>query len=126
MNIFEFTDECIKELGDSLDSGPILRLKEEVDGVHEEVWIEKQLVSHFGAFSVHIYADEHPPPHFHIKYNGDSNSFEIESGDPLHPNNGLSRYFKNVKKWHCKHKKTLIEAWNSSRPSDCVVGPINC
>ena len=121
---FEFTDECVSKLGESLDGGPIHRLKEETDGIHEEIFIQKQLVKRFGAFSVHIYADEHAPPHFHVEYNGDSNSFSIETGEPLHPNNGLSRYFRNVKKWYGGSKSILIETWNKTRPSNCVVGPI--
>lgn len=121
---FEFRNECVNALGESLDSGPIHKLKEETDGIHEEVFLQKQLVSRFGAFAVHIYADEHAPPHFHVEYNGDSNSFSIETGEPLHPNNGLSRYFRNVKKWYRKSRPILIDAWNNTRPSDCVVGPI--
>lgn len=115
-----------QDLGDSLNGGPIIKLKEENDGAHEIVYIEKQLLSRFGAFSAHIYADKHPPPHFHVKYNGEENSFSIETGEPLHPNNGLSRYFKNINKWYKKNNLRLIDCWNENRPDNCPAGQIKC
>jgi hypothetical protein len=120
----EFDDECIYELGESLDSGSIIKLKEENDGLHEILSIKKQLIVREGGYGLHIYAKENPPPHFHVKYGQEENSFSIVDCEPLHPNNGLSRYFKNIKKWHSKHKEKLIDAWNNSRPENCPVGRI--
>jgi hypothetical protein len=124
--IVDFKDSCIEELGESLDSGPIIKLKEENDGIHEIFSIKKQLVARNGGYRFHIYANEHPPPHFHVKYGEEENSFSLLDASPLHPNNGLKKYFKNIKKWHSKNKEKLITAWNSSRPTNCPVGKYDC
>lgn len=76
-----------------------------------------------GAMAIHIYSDEHPPPHFHVKYGSEENSFRIDDGTPLYAK-GLNKYFKSILRWHQKHKPDLISYWNSTRPSDCPVGPI--
>ena len=122
----EFSSPCVADLVECLNDGPIEQLAEEGDGKHEVRFIQKGLFTRFNGFNIYIYADEHPPPHFHVTYNGENNSFAITDASPLHPNGQLSRYFKNIKKWHVKNKAGLIDAWNGSRPSDCPVGKITC
>ena len=76
---------------------------------------------------VYVLADEHPPPHFHVKYNGESNSFSLADGTPMHPSNGLKPFFKNISKWYKINKKAVIESWNKNRPDNCPVGAyIDC
>lgn len=117
--IVDFNDECLDDLKSSLDTGPIYLFDgQEVQGLNEE------LIASIGALKVYIYANEHPPPHFHVKYNGEENSFSIHDGNPLYPNNGLKMYFRNVKKWFKGNKEKLISSWNDNRPTDCPVGEI--
>ncbi len=122
----EFHDACIESLGECLDYGPIKQLAEEGDEKHEIRFIEKKLFSNLKRLKIYIYSGEHPPPHFHVIYNGEENSFSILDASPIYPDGQLFNYFKNIKKWHKKHKEALVNAWNESRPSDCPVGRVVC
>jgi hypothetical protein len=115
----EFKHESLKDLKLSLDQGPIFLLDgEEVQSLNEV------FIAAVGSLKIFIYSDEHPPPHFHVKYNGEENSFSIIDGSPLYPNNGLKKYFRNIKKWFNQNKDLLKDTWNENRPSDCPVGCI--
>ena len=81
-------------------------------------------VSFGNRFKVEIYANEHPPPHFHVKYKNEENSFRISDARPLHAG-GLNRHFRNIKKWHALYRTRLVEVWNSTRPAECPVGKIS-
>lgn len=123
--IVNFSSSCVQELMGCLDYGPIKQLAEEGDGKHELRFIQKGLFAKHNGLTILIYANEHPPPHFHVKYNGEENSFTITDAAPLYPNGQLSRYFKNIKKWHKNNKEELINEWNRFRPSGCPVGEVN-
>jgi hypothetical protein len=82
-------------------------------------------VAKVGGLIVKIWADEHPPPHFHVDYDGQSASFSIVSCDRLPGVVGLERYERTIKRWWQKNKPLLVEKWNASRPSDCCVGPVD-
>lgn len=122
----DFTSESLFSLEREMMRGYIIELAEESSDGRERIYIEKAFLGAQGGLKMHIYADEHPPPHFHVKYNGEENSFRIDDATPLHPNGGLKKWFKNIKKWHKENKIELVSAWNSSRPADCPVGPIAC
>lgn len=121
----EFNSETLHLLEMEMRRGYIVELKEERDDGRELVYIEKAAVGGFGSLRMHIYADEHPPPHFHVKYGNEENSFRIDDASPIYSNGGLKKWFKTIKKWHKENKPELIAAWNSMRPSDCPVGLIN-
>lgn len=109
----------------SMNRGRIIELKEESKNNEETVFLEKAFIDRIKNLKVEIYSDEHPPPHFHVKTNdGDENSFRIDNAEPLYPNGGLKKWFKNIKKWHSENRYILIETWNEMRPTDCPVGPI--
>lgn len=122
----EFNDKCVCSLERCLDRGPIKQLAEEGDGKHELRFIRKALFAKLNGLKIYIYSGEHPPPHFHVIYNGEENSFSILDASPLYPDGQLFEYFKNIKKWHKINKEALVNAWNESRPSDCPVGRIIC
>lgn len=116
---FEFKDKCVSELKSCFDQGPIVLYQgQETRSLNEEQ------IARIGGLKVSILANEHPPPHFHVEYNGEDNSFSIEDGCPLYPSNGLKQYFRNVRKWYLRNRTTLVDVWNRTRPANCPVGPI--
>jgi hypothetical protein len=85
-------------------------------------YLIKALVDQFEGFSVHIYADEHPPPHFRVTYAGESADFTIDTCEQIA--GGLKRYRRKIRAWHGRNRRRLVQAWNKRRPTDCPVGPI--
>ncbi len=92
--------------------------------------LDEELVDRINKLSVVIQADEHPPPHFHVKYAGENASFRISDGVRLEGIKGLEKYDHNIRNWWKLHYCKLIEIWNRTRPSDCKVGsvpvPLEC
>lgn len=120
----EFNSASLSDLETGMQRGYIIELAEERTDGCEYVYFEKAAVGFAGGLKMHIYADEHPPPHFHVLYNGEENSFRIEDASPLYPDGDLKKWFKNIKKWHKQNKAELFSAWNTMRPDGCPVGPI--
>lgn len=81
----------------------------------------RQLVTRVNGLKIEVYSNEHPPPHFHVKSPNVDASFDIESCAFLE-GKADSRDRKKIEFWHRKAKPLLIEAWNSTRPTDCTVG----
>lgn len=82
------------------------------------------LVDTTHGLKIEIRINEHPPPHFHVLCQGEDASFAIESGRRLPVNRGLERWEPKIQDWWQNNRLTLVERWNSSRPSNCPVGPI--
>lgn len=82
----------------------------------------KQLVERLNGLKIEIYPDEHPPPHFHVNSPEVSVSFAIEDCRQL-KGTISAQAAQKVKYWHRFSKQKLIEAWDSTRPTNCVVGP---
>lgn len=76
-----------------------------------------------GKLEFHIYSNEHPPPHFHVKTKDIDALFRIDDGSLEKGKINGSDQAK-VKFWYDANRSTLIQKWNSTRPSDCPVGPI--
>lgn len=109
--------ELVDELEEDFRQGPIwddegrrFLTEEEVDRINNLVVV--------------IQAREHPPPHFHVRYRTENASFSISDCMRLPGVKGLEKFERNIKKWWTKNKCTLISVWNRTRPTDCVVGPI--
>jgi hypothetical protein len=108
--------EAIEELEKELAKGPLFE-----NGKYK---LEEKTIAYLSGLKILIFSDEHPPPHFRILDGaGCSNDFTIDECKPLH-GKSLSKYFRNIKKWHLKNKELLILAWNERRPTDCPVGII--
>ena len=110
-------EELTEELRQSFCNGPI------IDDNGQHLLLEEE-VGRFKGLVASIFADEHPPPHFAVRYQGQTASFSIEDGERLPGNRGLEKFDKNIRKWWRDNKDALIERWNANRPSDCPVGPI--
>jgi hypothetical protein len=82
------------------------------------------MVAQVGGLKIRICADEHPPPHFHVEYQGESASFSILSCERLPGVVGLERHEKVIRRWFRGNQDLLVERWNTARPTNCPVGPI--
>ena len=96
-----------------------------IDDDGEEILLEnKELVARVNGLKIEIYSNEHPPPHFHVKAPNINASFCIESCNKL-KGEISSKDLSKVKYWFKHSKSLLIDIWNSTRPTDCVVGAYN-
>lgn len=93
------------------------------------VWVDgtlyytKQLVERVNGLKIEVYAREHPPPHFHVTGGGLNATFSLV--DCSHIEGHISRRDEAlVRWWYQRCRKVLVRAWNSTRPSDCPVGPV--
>jgi 3'-5' exonuclease len=82
------------------------------------------IVARVDGLSIKIWADEHPPPHFHVSYQTQDASFSILDCARLPGTEGLERYERTIRDWWRKNQPLLIEKWNTSRPSDCPIGAV--
>jgi len=80
----------------------------------------KFLVARVKGLRVEVFANEHPPPHFRVRADGETANYRIEDGTQI--NGGLARHRHTIKLWHAENRQSLIDAWNKLRPSDCPVG----
>ena len=106
------------DLWESLYQGPIF------DDAGRRYLTEEQ-VARVDGKSLVIHADEHPPPHFHVKFAGENASFSLADGSRLAGSKGLEKYDRNIKQWWKTHRCALVDTWNRTRPVDCSVGPMD-
>ncbi|MBU1288892.1 MAG: DUF4160 domain-containing protein [Alphaproteobacteria bacterium] len=107
-----------EELAESIRQGPVLEIK---DGRAIRMLTE-ETVARIEGLKVEIFANEHPPPHFRVNYQGSTANFTIEDCTRMNGSGQILRFEKNVKYWWSTNKTKLIETWNRLRPSDCPVG----
>lgn len=81
----------------------------------------RHLVSKVRGLKIEIYSNEHPPPHFHVVSSEVMASFAIANCELL---DGTvdSKNLKKIQYWHRHSKRLLVDIWNSTRPTKCVVG----
>jgi hypothetical protein len=84
----------------------------------------KKHVARVEGLRIEIYADEHPPPHFHVKAPGIEATFDILSCELLR-GTVPGRERRLIEWWHRRGRSMLIRIWNQTRPTDCPVGPID-
>lgn len=110
-------ESLVGQLRDDFQSGPLL----DDNGRRQ---LEEASVDSINGLRVEVFAREHPPPHFRVVYQGESANFDICSGEPLTA--GLTKWHRNIRKWHGSNRSVLIDSWNRMRPSDCPVGRAEC
>ncbi len=86
-------------------------------------YLSKARVGQFAGFSVHIFSDEHPPPHFRVNYAGETADYTIRDCQQIR--GGLRKHYRRIRAWHARNKEQLVIAWNELRPTDCPVGPFS-
>jgi Domain of unknown function (DUF4160) len=109
----EVSGELVEKLLLDLKLGPIYE-----DGTRA---LNEELIDMINGLRVEIFSNEHPPPHFRVRFQGESNDFTIRECDPMY-RSGLKKYWGNIRRWHRDNKQQLIAFWNAKRPSGCPVG----
>ena len=83
----------------------------------------RQRVATINGLRIDIRPREHAPPHFHVLADGLDASFAIDDCRHLAGEiDGKDRAL--VEWWYRRSRSLLVSTWNSTRPSDCPVGPI--
>lgn len=100
------------------------RLRIMLDSSNEDGLIIKHMVGTVGSLKIEIRANEHPPPHFHVRYNGEDASFTLNDCKLLRCSRGLVGREKIIRMWWKEHRRELAICWNETRPADCPVGPV--
>ena len=126
MNPYEELDRRAREAESLQDSAAVLY--DLLSGGYS-VWTDgslysiKQLVARVKGLQIHVYPNEHSPPHFHVKSPDVDASFTIQDCTFMHGNiDGREQHL--VRWWYERSRPQLVAAWNATRPSDCPVGPI--
>jgi hypothetical protein len=96
------------------------------------VWIEpdgtrlllygRALVDRIGRLKIHIYADEHSPPHFHVRAPSLDCAFTLADCSLIR-GSADRRTRELIEFYHARAKDKLVAVWNSTRPTDCPVCP---
>ena len=82
---------------------------------------QRRLVAVVRGIKIEIYPREHTPPHFHVKSANVDASFRIDNC--LKMNGVISRKEElAIKFWWQQARPKLIDVWDETRPSDCIVG----
>ena len=107
-------DSLSRDLAADFQQGPIIDDR-------GRRFLGEETIATIQGLKIQVFANEHPPPHFRVYCAGETANFAIKDCRRL--NGGLTKWERNIRKWHVDHKPELIEAWNRLRPADCPVGP---
>lgn len=67
-------------------------------------------ISEFFGIVIEMYYGDHPPPHFHARYGGDSAKIAIETGEVI-AGSLPSRALRLVREWVEEHRAELATNW---------------
>ena len=76
----------------------------------------RQLVGRINGLRIDIYANDHSPPHFHVKSPNVDASFTIDNCEKLNGSISSADY-KKVRYWHQHAKSELLNQWRETRPT---------
>lgn len=111
-------EELEDELSKSFASGRIIEFTEQGDYVE----LKKVQVDRLGGLKIEIFSNEHPPPHFRVKFQGSTANYRISDCGRINGSGEVVRFENNIIKWWKSNKQKLIDTWNERRPTDCPVG----
>jgi hypothetical protein len=82
--------------------------------VSGEVYEIKKLVDKINNLKIHIYSNDHNPPHFHVLTDNINASFNIKTGELI---NGTidPKDQKRINYFYKNHRETLLEIWKDLR-----------
>jgi len=116
--VVSVTKELEEELSKSFASGRIVEFTDK----GEYVELKKVQVDRLKGLKIEVFANEHPPPHFRVKFQGSTANYRIKDCKRINGSGEVVRFENNVFKWWKSNKQKLIDIWNERRPSDCPVG----
>ena len=114
----DIEDDLIDALAESIRQGRVLEIK---DGKGFRMLTE-ETVERVDGLKIEVFSNEHPPPHFRVKFQSSTANFDISDCSRLNGSGEVLKYEKNIRLWWEENKPKLIETWNRLRPSDCPVG----
>lgn len=92
--------------------------------IHKDVVVEiRKHIDKVGSLNIEIHPNEHVPCHFHIKSANIDAIFRIDNCELI--KGKISKNdIKKVQYWYnsSNNKQKLIEIWNKTRPTNCIVG----
>lgn len=117
--IVAMPEDLQKELSRSFAVGVVTGFQPDGTPIHYNT---RAYAGAVGGVKVEIFSNEHPPPHFRVKYQGSTANYKISNCSRMNGNGEVLRYEKNIMHWWKQHKADLIAIWDDRRPSDCPVG----
>lgn len=75
-------------------------------------------ISMFYGLVIFMPANDHDPPHFHVRYAEHKGRFVIDSGDLLPGSTLPRRAVRLAEEWRQIHIDELLAAWNSIRQGE--------
>jgi Domain of unknown function (DUF4160) len=83
-------------------------------------------ISRFFGIIITLYYNDHPPPHFHVRYGTQKAIVDIQTLKILQGNLS-SRTFNLVKEWALEHQAELLDNWELARQSQPLepIAPLN-
>jgi len=79
-----------------------------------EVYEIKKLVDKINNLKIHIYSNDHNPPHFHVLTDNINASFNIKTGE-LIKGSIDPKDQKRINYFYESHRETLLEIWKDLR-----------
>lgn len=76
-------------------------------------------ISRFFGIIITMYYNDHPPPHFHIRYNNQKAIVSIQTLEILE-GELTSRLFKLVTEWATLHQAELMADWELARDNQTL------
>jgi hypothetical protein len=76
-------------------------------------------ISRFFGMIVTMYYNDHPPPHFHVRYNQQKAIISIETLEILEGKLS-SRALKLILEWASLHQNELMENWELARDNQIL------
>ena len=116
--VVSIPEELEDELSRSFASGRIIEFTDQ----GEYVEVKKVQVDRVNGVKIEVFSNEHPPPHFRVKYQGSTANYSIKDCTRINGGGEVVRFENNIIKWWKANKQKLIDTWNARRPSDCPVG----
>lgn len=106
-------DEAAEVLAELLNGGYAVW----TDG---SLYFIKQQVGRINGLKIHVFPNDHPPPHFHVVAPGLNARFLISDGSLYSEAEQIDRRQASlIQGWWCdRSRELLIKTWNETRPSD--------
>ena len=98
-------EELEDELFKSFASGRIIEFTDK----GEYVELKKVQVDRLNGLKIEVFSNEHPPPHFRVKFQGSTANYRISDCKRINGKGEVIRFENNIFKWWKSNKQNLIE-----------------